>query len=59
MDSLEKQKDYVVLSFIQSAYDGEMAILKASEEYASRYACFKILVNTMGTKMVSFFEENG
>jgi hypothetical protein len=59
MDSLEKQKDYMVLSFIQSAYDNDMAILKASETYASRYACFKILVNAMGTKMVSSFEENG
>jgi hypothetical protein len=55
MDSLEKQKDYVVLIFIQSAYDDNMAIFKASETYVSRYACFKILINTMGTKMVSFF----
>ncbi len=55
MDSLVKQKDYVVLSFIQSAYDDDMTILQASETYVSRFACFKILVNAMGTKMVFFF----
>jgi hypothetical protein len=53
-DRLEKQEDYVVLSSIQSAYDDDMAILKASETSASRYAGSKILVNASGTKMVSF-----
>ncbi len=44
----------MVLSSIQSAYDDDMAILKASEKSASRYAGSKILVNASGTKMVSF-----
>ncbi len=48
----------MLLSSIQSAYDDDMAILKASETSASRYAGSKILVNASGTKMLLSFEEN-
>jgi hypothetical protein len=50
MDSLEKQDDYVVVSFIQCAYDNDMVILKGFETSASRYVGFKILVYALGTK---------
>lgn len=48
----------MLLSSIQSAYDDDMAILKASETSASRYAGSKILVNASGTIMLLSFEEN-
>jgi hypothetical protein len=52
-----RQEDYVLLSSIQSAYDDDMAILKASETSASRYAGFKILVNASGN-ILSMYNEN-
>jgi hypothetical protein len=55
MDNLEKQDDYMVLSSIQSAYNNDMAILKAFETFVSIYSSSKILINALGTKMVSFF----
>jgi hypothetical protein len=47
----------VVLSSVQSAYDGDMAILKASETSASRYAGSKILVNASGN-ILSMYNQN-
>jgi hypothetical protein len=52
-----RQEDYVVLSSIQSAYDDDMAILKASETSASRYAGSKILVNASGN-ILSMYNQN-
>jgi hypothetical protein len=54
MDNLEKKDDYVVLSFTQSAYNDDMAIIKAFETFVSIYTSSKILINASGTKMVSF-----
>jgi hypothetical protein len=57
MDSL---KDYVVLSSIQSAYDDDMVIVKASKTSTSKYVSSKILVYTSSTKNGFFpLKKNG
>jgi hypothetical protein len=60
MDSLKTQNDYVVLNSVQSAYDNDMVIVKASKTSTSRYVGSKILVYTSGTKNGFFpLKKNG
>lgn len=60
MDSLKTQNDYVVLSSIQSAYDDDMVIVKASKTSTSKYVGSKILVYTSGNENGFFpLKKNG